>query len=140
MVTHSWKVACNAVMEGSVPTDSDTVVEGGAFTDCSMHPNDGRIHALEHVARALVDKVNMLADKVHRLTELVCELADMGIKVDGANLVDEDGHHALVDDSGIYDGLKCGKMVDGDPLLPLEQFFVPPGAEEVRLELMSIYY
>ncbi|KAE8771261.1 hypothetical protein D1007_23426 [Hordeum vulgare] len=130
----------DAVMEGSAPTDGDAVVEGGAFAECSMHLKDGGVHALEHVVHALVDKVNKLTDKVQQLTELLHTLTVRGMKVDGANLEDEDGQHALVDDSGSYDGQKCGEMVDGDPLPPIEQFSVPPGAEEVRLELMSICY
>ena len=37
------------------PADGDTLVQGGALADCSMHLDDDGVHALEHVVRLLVE-------------------------------------------------------------------------------------
>ena len=37
------------------PADGDSLVQGGALADCSMHLDDGGVHALEHIVRVLVE-------------------------------------------------------------------------------------
>ena len=37
------------------PADGDALVQGGALADCSMHQDDGSVHALEHVVWVLVE-------------------------------------------------------------------------------------
>ena len=37
------------------PADGDALVQGGALADCSMHLDDGGVHALEHIVRVLVE-------------------------------------------------------------------------------------
>ena len=102
---------------------------------------------------ALADKVSTLIDNVHQLAKLVRALADAVIKVDGgigrsSTYCAPCAQGRRGDIGNGNDRQKCGdrdpvsgsKIVGGDPLPPLEQFSVPPGAEEVRQDLMSIHF